>query len=406
MPVAGTILLGLLVLGAAGCSVGPTVACSNRAGYNAAVQRSSNEQLLLNMVRLKYREPMLFLQVGSIASHFNYSAGASASASFPDASPDTYGAGASASYSEQPTLTYTPLEGEQFASRILTETDMGTFALLVRGGWNIEDVMRIMVERVGPLRNYPSASAAGGPKTSYERFIEVAHAWRALQREGRLSFLRVSGEPVTVAEDIPAGGLGLSDYLSVDQAGYALRPVEDGYELTRSGPPTLVVEAEYADAAAADRTAELLGVQPQRRRVNGRVVDRVRLVPSHAFSVADAAPDEVPVQLRSYSDLLYYVAQGIEVPEAHRREGRIKVYTDLEGNPVNRRRFTSDLLDVRCSESRPADAFVAVRYRGRWFYIADTDTGSKDAFALLSIVFALQSKESRAMPVLTLPVSG
>lgn len=393
---------------AAGCSVGPAVLQGNRAAYNAAAQRSANEQLLLNLVRLKYREPMLFLRIGSISSHFNVSANASLSGTWPDASPDSYAAGAGASYSEQPTLTYTTLEGEEFANRILTETDMGTFTLLVRGGWNIEDLMRIMVERIGPLRNYPSESA-GPQATSYEKFMELVGIWKGLQRGGDLSFLRAPGQTVVVAENIPPEQVDLSAQMAADQKGYSLvRDARGSYRLTRTGPPSLVVRVQYAGKEQADRADALLGIRPQRTKTpDGRIAERIRLVASHEYRREEGGPrDEVPIQLRSYSDLLYYVAQGIEVPAAHEGQGLTKVYRDLGGRPVQRRKFTRDLLDVRCSTGRPADAFVAVRYRNHWFYIADSDPASKDAFALLSIVFALQSEEQPAMPLLTIPVAG
>jgi hypothetical protein len=399
------------MLPAAGCSVGPTVLATNRAGYNVAAQRSASEQLLLNMVRLKYREPMLFLQIGSITSHFNYSADATVSGTFPEGAADTHGAGLGASVSEQPTLSYTPLEGKAFANRILTETDMGTFTLLVRGGWNIDILMRTMVERLGPMRNYPAASEPGAAPTPYERFLELTRLWRASQRAGNLRFLRLSGDPVTVADDVPAEEVTLSSLIAAGEAGYSLQPREDGrYRLQSPGTASLVVAVAYPDAETADRADALLGVEPERTvRDDGTVRELLRLTASHDYYAREPdarEPNEVPIQLRSYSDLLYYVAQGIEVPAAHEAAGLTKIYRDVHDRPVDRRRFTRDLLDVRCSALAPAGAFVAVPYRGRWFYIADSDTASKDAFTLLDIIFALQSDEKQAGPVLTLPVSG
>jgi hypothetical protein len=401
----------LVIFSAAGCSVGPSVLATNRAGYNVAVQRSAGEELLLNMVRLKYREPMLFLQIGSITSHFNYSADAAVTGTFPEGAADTHGAGLGASVSEQPTLSYTPLEGKAFANRILTETDMGTFTLLVRGGWSIDILMRMMVERIGPMRNYPSASEGGAEATPYERFIELTRLWQVCQRAGNLRFLRLPGEPVTVADDVPAEEVTLSSLIAAGEAGYSLQPRQDGrYRLQSPGTASLVVAVAYPDAETADRADALLGVQPERIvRDDGTVRELLRLTASHDYYAREPdarEPNEVPIQLRSYSDLLYYVAQGIEVPGEHVAAGLTKVYRDTRDRPVERRRFTRDLLDVRCSALPPGNASVAVPYRGRWFYIADADTASKDAFTLLSIIFALQSEEKKTGPVLTLPVSG
>ena len=42
-----------------------------RSRYNIAIQGSNDEQLLLNLVRLKYRDTPFFLQVSSVASQFS-----------------------------------------------------------------------------------------------------------------------------------------------------------------------------------------------------------------------------------------------------------------------------------------------------------------------------------------------
>ncbi len=48
--------------------------------YNEAIARSSNEQMLINLVRLRYREVPVFLAVGSVLTQYFYGGEASASA--------------------------------------------------------------------------------------------------------------------------------------------------------------------------------------------------------------------------------------------------------------------------------------------------------------------------------------
>jgi len=136
--------LATLVFFFTGCSLGPSALRSDRAAYNIAVQRSANEQMLLNLVRLKYRESALFLEIGAISSHFSYSANASFAATLPEGAPNTFAVGTGAGYAEQPTVTYAPLQGEQFASRLLEEINFATFLLLLRGGWDVDVLMRIL----------------------------------------------------------------------------------------------------------------------------------------------------------------------------------------------------------------------------------------------------------------------
>ena len=59
------------------------------------------------------------------------------------------------------------------------------------------------------------------------------------------------------------------------------------------------------------------------------------------------------------------------------------------------------------STNRPANAFVAVPYRGAWFYIADNDLESKSTFMLLTQLFNLQAGQIKTVaPALTIGVGG
>lgn len=52
----------------------------------------------------------------------------------------------------------------------------------------------------------------------------------------------------------------------------------------------------------------------------------------------------------------------------------------------------------------PADAHVAVRYRGLWFWIDDHDVPSKTMFNFLLQMFALtETGGQQAAPILTVP---
>ena len=54
---------------------------------------------------------------------------------------------------------------------------------------------------------------------------------------------------------------------------------------------------------------------------------------------------------------------------------------------------------------QPDMAFVAIPYRGQWFYLADNDLESKSTFMLLTQLFRLQAGAAKsAGPTLTLPV--
>jgi hypothetical protein len=74
---------GVLLVALGGCSFGAKALHSNRPEYNKAIHRTEKEQLLLNIIRLRYAEPIKFLQVASIVSSFSYGAGVDAGAVIP-----------------------------------------------------------------------------------------------------------------------------------------------------------------------------------------------------------------------------------------------------------------------------------------------------------------------------------
>src|SRR3954462_13537714 len=59
-----------LLLSAPGCSFGPKTLCRTRLPYNEAVKTTSEEQLLLNIVRLRYSDNPSSIAVSNIAAQF------------------------------------------------------------------------------------------------------------------------------------------------------------------------------------------------------------------------------------------------------------------------------------------------------------------------------------------------
>ena len=116
-------LLLLIVCGIAGCaSIGPGTATRDRFDYTSAVAESWKSQMLLNLVKLRYGDTPVFLDVGQIISGYTLegtlSAGGtifSTSGVAPGVPNSSVMLGAQGRYTDRPTITYAPLVGERFA---------------------------------------------------------------------------------------------------------------------------------------------------------------------------------------------------------------------------------------------------------------------------------------------------
>ncbi len=118
---------------------------------------------------------------------------------------------------------------------------------------------------------------------------------------------------------------------------------------------------------------------------------------------------ELGVDSRSLMGVLYYLSNGVQVPPEDVESGVVTATVDTDRNPFDWSTLLAGLFEVCSSDSlfRPSDAAVAVRHRGRWFYIADDDQTTKSTFLLLGQLFTIQSGDVEDVkPVLTLPVGG
>ncbi len=346
-----------LLLG--GCTkLGPEGIKASRLDYNIAVQRTTDEQLLVNLVRMRYRDTPLFIDVSAIASQLSVIAGANARADLLPDAPDPVGIGGSVQFTETPTISYSPLQGEDFVKRLLAPVRVDQLILLAHSGWSLSRILRVCVQQLNGIPNAPRASGPT-PDTppEYADFVRVADQLRELQLDGALELgFRAQGE-----QTVPV--------LHVT--------------------PTAVNEPAVA-----------------------ALISRLGLDPGHGSYLLTHDPlgearDTIRIRTRSLLGMLFYLSQSVAVPPVDEAEGRVTVTKNADGSPFDWRDVTRNLFQVHSAASRPDGAAVAARYRGHWFYIDDSDLDSKSTFAFLSQLFALQAGSAESIrPVLTLPVGG
>ncbi|HZQ47959.1 MAG TPA: hypothetical protein VFC07_13155, partial [Verrucomicrobiae bacterium] len=110
-----------------GCRhLGPRSVVSDRFDYGTAIADSWKQQTLLNIVKLRYMDLPVFLDVGSIVSGYSLatSVNVNGTISTHDATQGNFATlGGQAVYTDRPTVTYVPRTGEKFQRGLITPID-------------------------------------------------------------------------------------------------------------------------------------------------------------------------------------------------------------------------------------------------------------------------------------------
>lgn len=336
---------------------GPTLVKAGRNDYNVAVSQTASEQTLLNLVRLRYSDNPLWLNVGSVTTQFNIGSGASAGADGTDGGNYGWNLGGAVTYSETPTITYTPVRGEAFVRNILRPMDFDTFLLLANSGWDIDALLRLTASRINGLPNAPTAEGST-PKLApqYQGFVQAVGLLKVLQDKDALRFR-----------------------------------YQDPGEDTK---PTMYIREDALDWPEVEQLRELLGITEHKRLYDLHII-------------ADKQnPASIGIDFRSLAEMLQFLSTSVQVPPADVEAGRVVVTRESSGRSFDWAGVTDGLFAVQSQEEAPANAAVAVNYRGSWFYISDSDMDTKNTFRLLSMVGSILSGkvEQDPPPVLTIPV--
>jgi hypothetical protein len=397
------ILLATLV----GCQIGPGRLKSSTSHYSDAVRVATSEQLLVNLVRLRYGDLPIFLGISSISTQFEFESGLNINGTVVDGGSNSAGIGGGVRYSERPTMTFALQGGEEFQKRMLRPIDVVALSLIAESGWSGSRIFRLMVEKMNGLRNAPTASGPTPKRVPrYTDFVEATTLLMKLSGERLIDFeFETRREPLSVP--LPVTQINGEHTVEAVKAGVEFRTLPDGQVQLMTEKRVLVMRfrPEGDDSPDALRLRELLRLERGRRRFRLVAIEESTLDPFDT----EQRVHELALDTRSLMGVLYYASNGIQVPDAHLEAGHAATTLDDDGNLFDWSKVLGEIFKVYSTDDygRPSDAAVAVHHRGHWFYIKDDDGNSKATFMLLSQLFALQAGDfAEEKPVLTLPVGG
>jgi len=404
--------LALSVL--SGCStVGPTLYESSFEDFNDAIRKTSDGQMLTNLVRMRYLETPVFLQVASITTNFNVNGNIGASAGFPEGEGNNYGLSAGAGFSESPTISFSLPESDKYYGRLLAPLSAKQITSLYFGGFDSEAVFLTTARGVNRLKNISPAFGSTATETaSFSDFKEVFALITKLRGEGLVDIeLTVKqadwSSPVTIDDSNPISKvllLGAVTYANANN--FELVNYDNDVWQTHRYEQQMSLRFATASKNSPDaqRLRKLLNLEDDRYNfpmVNAEVVNAEK--PRGIYGQAPGALDpnitwaELGLRGRSMMEIMQVASKKVQMPEEEVARGVAVV-------DANQAAARDTGLVIKSSKSEP-DSMLRTNYRGYWFYIDDSDLESRKQFALLNALFAvIGGTVPGAAPVMTIPV--
>jgi hypothetical protein len=329
----------------------------DRIDYASAIGNSWKEQTLLNIVKLRYADMPVFLEVAQVIAGYQLQSAIGGSFSAGNFTAGIVGpftavgtANAAGTYTDRPTVIYSPLTGVDFLKRLMTPIPPSSVLFMLQSGYSAERVMPIMLDSINSINNESNRlRRLADPK--FTRLVE-------LMREGQL-----------------AGAIQIR-----------IERPKDGAE------SSMLIFGPSKDPELAARGRELksiLGIKPDLREL--RVF----------FGGYSGKDDEINMMTRSMLQIMLEFATVVQVPEADVAQGKAAPgLVDTQGAGA----LNGPPLRVLVTDTQPQDAYVAAQYDRRWFWIANSDIQSKYTFGIIMLLFSIADTGVKgSAPVVTIP---
>ncbi len=346
--------------------------------YDRTTTESVSKQLLLNIARARHNQPMHFTAISSIAATYKFSVNAGVGPALTGERGGLVVPSIGGSAEENPTISISPMQGEEFTQRLLTPFQEQKLTLLLRQGYDVDALVRLMGAEIHLESDGPGNVAV--------------HNNRPSDREGYPVFRRVVA------------------HLSAIQDRHALHVEPLHFQYSWTVPADSVTpeafKSTYKDFSLtydAEKNAYRVS-----HRINGRVMitnyDPAILSDEERFRLHEEA-EEAPfndvlvdirpgyvgggfalhgrLRLRSFHEILTFIGRGIEEEPEYDVPPDFRTPSIRENPPA-----TLEIVEVRGS---PPGASLSVELNGYHYAVrpqSDYQWNQK-AFSLLYQLFQL-----------------
>ena len=394
------LLLAAAILGGLpACSIGPSAIRTNHLNYNDAVISATSEELLLNIVRMRYNDPTQWMSISSINSSFEVELGIGGQGGVSGATVSGSGVG-NLGYRDAPTITFAPRQGEQLAQQMLMPVSVTNVGYLSNAGWPFSWVALLLIENIQGIGSFDISThyPIRGQTAEFLRTIDLIDELES-QDKIVVGFLKYH-DPWNDAP-VPGSTVTAQSYIASAETGNVF-VTEDGGKTfdysTNDNEPMLILRRSAREEPDMKELTALLDLEYNKDSFMFARATTIEQPPKPSSSLY--------IRTRSFSSVLRLLSHGVDVPPKDIQAGICT--KSIAGSPEYLiEKQVRDGFNVKVSKKQPTTASVAVPYRGMWFYIDDANHNSKQTFMLLSELFNLQisAGTQNTGPVLTIPVS-
>ena len=335
------VLWGVLAcLGASGC-LGPHSLPKTRIKYNEAVKRSSEEQLLLNIVRLRYADTPSSLQITSVAAQSEISFTPTlvpfflqsfiTNNTFTRFLPEFQG-----TIGEFPTFSLTPQDDREFTRRLFTPLSAETITYIIQSTWPYPTVMRMWLEYINRVPNAVEVSSPPSKRIpEFEQFLHGIRLINEIDERKQAQFFNEMEDSVVIenlndARFHPTGKEILE--ASDRKMSYVLDEKTRTWKLVTKRPITTL--RFHKDALGTPEYEEFCRIFHLKLGLT-RYPITVGVVDPHKENIPPEGLDKIDFDTRSLAQVLFYLCHAVCVPPSHIAKGYVVLATLPDGTPYN-----------------------------------------------------------------------
>lgn len=334
----------------AGCSsYGPKSMDRDQIDYGNSIGDNWKNQMLANIVKIRFIDMPVFVDVGSIVSGYSLTTTVNGNVGFNNSftGGNASGLGASGSYTDRPTVTYMPKTGDDYLRAILEPVQPKSLLALVQAGYSSQLLFTWAVDSINGVHNWSIYGNRG--RHADPEFLEFTTLMQELQGLGAVGF------------ELRTDQTDKNDIIFV---------------LNKEGLAESTQEK-------SQRVSEIIHLDSSQDRF--KVVYAPFLVNSKTLAM----------QTRSVIQMLSAMAGFVDVPAELASQATPSYEIKAE---------TTRPFRVHSGEDRPDDSFASIKYGDYWYWIDKTDIESKRVFTLMLFMTTLTNQATDAnAPVITIP---